>query len=503
MFVHLRRLSAQTLIYGLGEVATRLAALLLLPVYTRILTPADYGKLAIVALVTTVVAIILNSGQSSAFFRFYFQNESQNTRRKLTGTVLIFLLVSATAILLPLILFFGPLAAPLFKDVTLLPLIKIALIGTFFDVGSVIPFATFRAEQRAARYAKLSVLRFFINVTLNIIAVVVLRQGVIGVIYANLLTSILFFMVCLGLTLRTMEWTVDLSLLKQLLRFGLPIVPANLAGWALALSDRFFLQRYSGLGQVGIYAVGYSMAGILSMLTGWFNTAYAPYVYSISKQSDAKVVYARVLTYAITLFTLVGLGLALFAREALVLLTRPAYYGAARIVPLIVLAYLFFEVSYLISFGLDLTGKTGYYPFIVGAGAVVNLFLNLALIPPFGMMGAAVATVLSYMLLPIIGYFIVRRLYPVPYEWRRLLKLALVSVGVYLAGVVLKTGKLWIDLGMEIMLVLTWGLALYGWRFFTQSELVTARSTTSKGLHICQVRLRCGVSKVRRVIGRW
>ena len=496
MLLHLRRLSAQSLIYGAGSTVTRVAALMLLPVYTRILTPEDYGKLAIVALVSTVAGIILNSGQSTAFFRFYFLSETPDTRRTLTGTVLIYLLVSGAAILSPLVLLFGAMGAPLFRDATLLPLIQIALIGTFFDVGSVIPFATFRAEQRAAQYAKLSVLRFLINVTLNISAVVVLRWGVVGVIYANLLTSILFFTICLRLTLRSMEWTVDLSLLKQLLRFGLPIVPANLAGWVLTLSDRFFLERYADLSQVGIYAVGYSIAGVLNMTQSWFNMAWAPYCYSIAGQPDAKAVYARVLTYAVTLFTLVGLGLSLFARQALSLLAPPSYYGAVSVVPLIVLAYLFFEMNYLISFGLDLTGKTKYYPFIMGAGAVFNLFLNFILIPPFGMMGAAVATVLSYALLPIIEYFIVRRLYPVPYEWRRLLKLALVSVGVYLTSVVLKTGQLWVDLGVGTALVLAWALVLYGWGFFTQNELAAARAATSKGLRAFQVCLRRVVSKV-------
>ena len=217
--------------------------------------------------------------------------------------------------------------------------------------------------------------------------------------------------------------------------------------------------------------------------------------FSISKQTDARTVYSRVMTYAITLLTLVGLCLSLFAPQALSLLTTPAYRGAARVVPLIVLAYLFYEVNYLISFGLDLTNKTFYYPFVVGTAAVFNLLLNLILIPPFGMMGAAVATVLSYALLPIIEYLVVRQLYPVPYEWGRLLKLALVSAGTYLTSIVLKTGQFWIDLGIGSLLILTWGLALYGWRFFTQGELVAARSTTSKSLQILHVRLRRIVSK--------
>src|SRR6185436_15764224 len=123
-------------------------------------------------------------------------------------------------------------------------------------------------------------------------------------------------------------------------------------------SDRFFLQKYSDLSQVGLYSISYSIAGVLHLVMGWFNTAYAPYCYSIAQDADARTVYARVTIYSMTLLTLIGLGLSLFAREALTLLTPAAYHGAARIVPFIVLAYLFFQMYYLLSFGFDLTKKT-------------------------------------------------------------------------------------------------------------------------------------------------
>lgn len=479
MLEHLRRISSQTLIYGLGDAVTRIAGLLLLPIYTRFLSPDDYGKLALITLFSTVVALFLDFGQRTAFFRFYFENESPEARRRLTGTVLIFLLVAAAVISIPIILFFDRIAPALVRDVSLRSLIRIALIGVFFEVGSAIPFAIFRAKQYAGRYAVLSFSRFLISVVLNITAIVWLHWGVVGLVYASLITSALFFVICIALTVRDIEWTVDFGLLKQLLRFGLPLVPAAFAYWALNLSDRFFLQKYADLSQLGLYSISYSIAGILHMVIGWFNTAYAPYCYSIVKDENAQTVYARVMVYAITVLTLIGLGLSLFAHEALAVLTPPAYHGAARIVPLIVLSYLFFEVYYLFSFGFDLVRKTGYAPFIIGAGAIINFGFNLLLIPRFGMVGAAVATVLSYMLLPIIEYPIVRRLYPVPYEWGRLAKLLTISIAIYLIGVMLKTGRLWVDIGVGSGLILAWGLALYLGRFFGKNELLAARAASS------------------------
>jgi O-antigen/teichoic acid export membrane protein len=197
--------------------------------------------------------------------------------------------------------------------------------------------------------------------------------------------------------------------------------------------------------------------------------------------------------YSLTLLTLAGFGLSLFAREALTLLTPPAYHSAATVVPLIVLAYLFFEVYYLLSFGMDLTKKTGYAPFIIGASALINLCLNLILIPRFQMLGAAIATVISYMMLPIIEYPIVRKLYPVPYEWGRLAKLFIVSVGVYVAGVMLKTGHVWIDLAVGCAVIVGWGLILYLLGFFSQRELAAANVAVSTFLQNMRRRFQTGV----------
>jgi O-antigen/teichoic acid export membrane protein len=476
MLDYFKRLSKQTLVYGLGDAATRVVGLILLPIYTRFLTPEDYGKLAITILFPTVLSLLLEAGMRSALFKFYFDNAVE--RPKLTGTVFLFLLAVAAAFLTPIILLLDSLLLPVFKDASLIPLIQLALIGTFFDLGSVTPFAIFRAEQRASQYAVLSVARFLISATLSIIAVVVLGWGVVGLVYANLLTSALFFLICVMMTFRSIQWVIDFKLLKNLLRFGLPLVPANLAGWGLTFSDRFFLERYGNLKQVGVYAVGYSIGGILSMISGWFNTAWLPYGYSVAQQPDARQFYARALTYALTLFTFVGLVLSLFAPEALYLLATPPYYGAASVVPFIVLSHLFFSMNYMIAMGLDLTGKTFYYPFIVGASAAVNLLLNFLLIPPFGMIGAATSTALSYMLMPVLAYVIVRRFYPVPYEWARMSKLFIISVGIYLIGMLIKTGRFWLDIALGGVLLIVWCLGLYLLRFFTQKELAAARAAS-------------------------
>ena len=490
MLAHLRRLSGQTLVYGLGDAATRLVAILLLPLYTHILTPEDYGRLAITALFSTILGLLLEAGQRTAFFRFYFQAEGRETRRTLTGTLYIYLCISAAIAILALELVFGAVAPVLVKDETLVPLIRIALVGVFFDVGSILPFSIFRAEQRATQYAILSCLRFVISALLNILAVAVLRWGVVGVIYANLLTGLLFFFVCSALTFRAMTWTVDLPWLKRLLAFGLPLVLMNLASWSLTLSDRFFLERYTDLSQVGIYSLGYAIAGLANMVMAWFNTAWGAYVFAVAERPEAKLLYSRVLSYSMFLFTLMGLGLSLFAPQALVLFTTPAYYGAGRVVFLIVVSYLLSEVYYFSGIAFSLSGKTGYASLVAVIAAVANLALNFVLIPGYGIMGAAVATVLSYALLPLLALPLAQRIYPVPYEWIRLAKLAVVTGAVYLVSLIVKTDRFSVDLFVGVGLILAWGFALFVLRYFADSELAAAKAAARTGFGLVQARVK-------------
>jgi len=473
---HLKKLSGQTLLYGMGAGGTRIIALLLLPVYAHILTPAEYGELAIAYLAGTLMSLLLESGQRTAYFRLYYQDESSEFRRRLTGTVLLYLLV-ATVVLLPLFrLALRSLAEPVLHEPRLLPILDIVIATVFFETGSVVPFAVFRAEQRAASYAKLAIGRAVLNGSLNLIAVVVLGAGVRGILLANLITSIAFCAVCLVMTTRTIEWRIDPRLLRRLLSFGLPHVPANAAGWVLGLSDRLFLQYFGDLSQVGVYAIGCSVAGGVRMIMGWFNTAWAPYAMSLNKAADAPRVYARLLTYGMTLFCFLAVGASLFAREAVEVLTADAYIGAARVVPLVVAAYLLYELYYLLSLGFDLTLRPWFPVVAILTAGAANLVLNTLLIPRYGMMGAAAATALSYAVMPLLVYPVVQRLYPVPYEIGRLFVLAGVSAAVVSVGVYVETQSLWVDLPVAVGLLASWGGILLLVRFFSPSELAAARS---------------------------
>jgi O-antigen/teichoic acid export membrane protein len=242
-----------------------------------------------------------------------------------------------------------------------------------------------------------------------------------------------------------------LPLLREMLAFGLPKVPHGLMVQVQNLADRKVLDLYVSRAEVGLYHVGYTVGGAVKFALSAFEPAWGPFVYSRLKQPDAPRTLARVATYAFAAFVLAGLAVAVFARELLTVLTpkNPALRAGAPVIPVVVLAYLFHGLFLLTSVGMGVAKAARRYPVVTAAAAAVNIAANFALIPRFGMMGAAWSTVLSYACMAALGYLLSRRLYPIPFEGARLLRISLAGAACYALALLSPA---------PLLLALTWKL---------------------------------------------
>jgi O-antigen/teichoic acid export membrane protein len=474
------RLSHQTVVYGLGDAAVRFASLLLLPLYTHYLTPSDYGVLVLVGLVGTVAGVLLEMGLRTALFKYYYEDETAEGRRALTGTVLLFVLATS-AVLVGAALGLSWLVAAAALAPGVAGLLRLALLATVFDVAGMVPFGVFRAEGRATTYAAVSLARFVISATLNIVAVVVLRAGVLGVMVANLLTAAWSFGVSLFLVRRSIAWTLETERLPVLLRFGLPLVPANLAGWAMAASDRFILEHYQTASMVGIYAANAKVAELLRMATGWFFLAYVPYAFANAKQPAATELLGRMFTYFMLVFAGLALALALLAPEIVRLIAPPEFLVGHQVIPLLLLANLCYAMFYVVALSFDLSGKTQYAVVAVVVGGIANVGLNLTVIPRLGMVGAGLTAFLSTLLLLLAGYVLAQRVYRIQYEFLRLGKLLASGVAIFLLGRVTRLGVPLLDVAASAAWMLGWVVGLRMLGFFTPAEMAAVSRLLASG----------------------
>lgn len=481
------KLSHQTVVYGLGDAAVRVAALLLLPLYTHYLSSSDYGVLVLVGLVGTVAGVLLEMGLRTALFKYYYEAEAVDERRALTGTVLLFVLAASV------VLVGGAIALSWFIPAAVVRpevagLLRLALLASVFDVAGIVPFGVFRAEGRATAYATVSLARFLVNAGSNIVAVVVLRSGVTGVMYANLLTAAWSFGVGLFLVRRSIAWTVEFSRLPALLRFGLPLVPANLAGWAMAVSDRFILERYGTASMVGIYSVSAKVAELLRMATGWFFLAYVPYAFANAKQPHAKQLLSRMFTYFMLAFAGLALWLALLAPEIVRLIAPPEFLAGHRVIPLILLGNLCYAMFYVVSLSFDLSGKTQYPVVAVVMGGVANVGLNVALIPRLGMIGAGLTSFLSSLLLLAVGYALAQRVYRIPYEFLRVTKLVASGAAIYLLALATRGSLPLVNAAASVGWMFAWLMTLRVLGFFTPEETAALRRALARGWTVVRER---------------
>lgn len=476
MFSQLLRLSRHSIVYGLGAAASYVVAFFLIPVYTRYLTPADYGGLEILQTTLSILSIIFVMGLTAALFRSYFNYEDEEKRKTVVGTTFIFLTGTSLLFLLVLMVFAGSFSTLLFGSVEYTFYFRVIFLTLFFDVGIVVAFSVFRAREESKKYAIFALIRFLATAGLNILFVVVLHKGVLGILLGGLIAAFLLYSISVRSIIKNAKPSFSIAELKEMLSFGLPLVPAGLAAWIMTMGDRYFLQFLSTPTELGLYSLGYKFGMVIqALIVGPFGLAWGPFLWSTAKEKNAKEIYSSVLTY----FALVGMAVALvlsvLAKQVLEVMAAPPFYGAYKVIPLIAVSYVLYGCYQILATGIILEKKTKYVALIVGAGATVNLGLNYLLIPSYGMMGAAVATVISYLLLPVGSYFVSKRYYPIKYEWGRVAKI-FVAAGLVYVGCLFITADSVIVAGLlKVVTLLGFPLLLFAFRFFKPEEIQKAK----------------------------
>jgi O-antigen/teichoic acid export membrane protein len=472
----LTALARSALIYGLGNYGVKLVGFLLIPVYTRYLAPADYGVMSLVSTFGQALFIFLNLGQSTALFRFYYDDDTpQGRERVIAGSLWIVLVVSTPITLLALTLS-KPTAGLLLGDSSLAWLVAIGILTVACRQLLRLPFAILRADDRDTRYATWSVLRTALSAGLAIVLVVGFHMGVSGVLTSQLVAEALCCVILVPPIARTLRAGRVGSEMRQQLTFGLALVPGAMAGFTLDLSDRFFLRHYSTLEEVGLYSLGYRLGEIIFFVVAAVQLAWPQFVYGNRKSPQAKELFSYAATYYLLGMLFCVLGLSTLAPELVRLMAAPEYHSAAPVVPLIALAGLCEGLRFVFTIGIAFQKRPLIRSAAMGAAALVNVGLNVLLIPRYGMMGAAWSTLVGFVTLISIEYVVSRRFYPVPYQHARFAKLAGVVMLLYVASGLVPPGAPVVVAAEKVALLLV-GYPLLLWlaRFFEPAEIEHVR----------------------------
>ena len=468
--MRISKVFSHSIVYGFTGVASTLSAVFLVPVYTRILSPSDYGITAIIAIVVSVMTIIFNLGLSSAIFWAYFRASDEEEKRKVIGTAFLFQIIFGIFMLLLLILLSAQINTLLFPNGQPTIYLKIAAFTIFFQSSFTLPLAIFRALEKPFIYVAISISNLLLNIFLSVFLVVFLRLGVMGVFLANLGSVSIIYLISVPFILKKAKLQISIKWLKDMLSFGLPMIPAGLSIWVLNSSDRYFLNHFVGLDSVGIYNVGYRIGMLLILLTGAVQLAYVPFMFSIAKRPDARNIYSRFATYYFTLLVFAALTLSIFSKEAVQILTGANFHSAYVIVPFIAFSYVAYGMYFNFATGVSIKKKTIFSMVATIVAGIVNILLNYFLIMKFAMLGAAISTLISFVLLMLLIYYFSNRVYHIDYQFKRMFKVLSLGVVMVFIGVILNL-PLFINLIIKFGLIISFLIILYFIKFFTEEEM--------------------------------
>ncbi len=430
-----RRLTADISVYGVGNFLSKFAALITIPFFTRLFSPAEYGVIDVIATVTSLLAVLIVLGFDSAQHYYFYRDRNLDSKKKMLSTALAFRLSLAFLIFLISYILREPIARYALGDIQYSQYLTVSLLSIPFLVGVSFFSNTCRMFFRKKMYIVLTAVMDFFRVAVILILVFVLDQGLYGIFLGQLIAYIVFFIIGFFITKGYLMPTFDIPYFKKLFLYGSPVFFASIVMWALDFSDRLFLVHLVPLADVGLYSLGYKIAAIITLITMSFRVAWTPLSHDIASDDDAPLFYGNVLKlYLAGLFTL-AVFLALFAKEVILLVAETTYVSSARIVGILAFSYILYGALPVAGIGLQLKKKQQYMSYAALMAFLSNFVLNYILIRTLGYPGAALATMISYVIAIIAVYHFSESFYPIVFAWKRTILFILLCAAIILTGI--------------------------------------------------------------------
>lgn len=491
MSEYLRRLATTGAAYTASSVLSKLIAVFLLPIYTGALSPADYGAAEVMLASVVAASIVVRLGLIEALLRFYYlsvpaasstsppggaEGSSFQARVVSTGFASLFWATTAGAAIA--LAFATPISEALLDHADP-ELARLAVLGLWTLTLWEYALTLLRVDERARAYFALTVLNVLATIPVTVALVVVADQGAAGILLGTFGTGAVFLIWLLWQQHHRLSFRFELPLLRRMIRFGLPTMPAELSLYSLNFIDRILIVRLAGLAEAGLYALAIKFAQGMNVIARAFQLAWPPLAYSIADDDEARRAYSLVFTWFAAVCAFGVAGLWLLARWIVDLLAAPEYFESFRAIGLLATGVSLYALYLVLVVILGRTGRTEFNLPATIAGTVVNVVLNLILIPSHGIVGAGIALVASYLVVLVLMYALTQRLFPVPYEWGRLALLVGVSAAVVVGGELLLPTHGLAGLAMRVGLWLALPAILLAAGFITREERAVLRTMLS------------------------
>lgn len=427
MLDKIKSLSKDTLIYGVSTIVGRFLNFLLVPLYTNIFPPGEFGVVANIFAYIAILNVFFTIGLESGYFKFASTLEVGTEKENFSHP---FLGIFFNSLILSLILFlFSADFSYAFQiDISRQILIKYTALILFFDAVAIVPFAYLRLKNKPKIFATIKFINILINVIGNVFMILFLKYGIEAVFISNIIASVITIILLLPVIVSNFEIKFNKKLVSELLRFSLPHIPSGISANIVQVINRPILTALTNDTSVGIFQANYRLGIFMMLFVSMFEFAWRPFFLNNAKFPDAKKLFAKVMTIFILAASFIFITLTLFIDDIATFkipfkgyLIGKAYWGGLAVVPLVLMAYLFYGIYINLMAGIYIEKKTKYLPVITGAAAIINILFNFLLIPGYGIMGAGITTLISYITMAVGIYIVAQKYYHIRYEYLNIL----------------------------------------------------------------------------------
>jgi O-antigen/teichoic acid export membrane protein len=430
-------LARHTGVYGAGTVVGGVARAALVPVIARYVPTDEYGKASVVFILVALLSIASELGLSSSLIKFVTEARTEEDRKRSVSTVLVGSLVVAVPLALVCLMASGALSRLLLGSRDYASLVAVGVVGGFGNAILQVGLSFERAMSRSSRYFLYTLAKGAISLALSIALVVSLRRGAEGLLIGAALPPLVIGAIVYARLFRYCGSGFSKASFKAILDFGGPLVPMNLSMWILTYSDIYLLRRLGGgsgsLAEVGLYQYAQEICLLLVLPISALNLAWPQFLFANYDKPGGRDLFARVQAYFAFFLVEMGFLVAVFSRPIIGLVGSEAYSGSATVLPLLACSLVFYGLSVVFSSGLYVAGKTRILAAVVLVSACINVGLNVLLIPCLGKQGAALATLVTNLIMMSTLVALAQRRFRIPFRITR--TMVSVGLGVGLVGV--------------------------------------------------------------------
>lgn len=427
----------ESMIYGVGTILVRAVSFILLPLYTIFFTTAEAGYVYLLFTFIAFAQVFYNHGMDSAFLKF--MSQEKESKESILSTSLLILLFSSGIFSLILYYYSAPISI-FYLEINEPFWISLCSLILFIDVLSSRIMAYLRVINRPIYFSTITIVSVMITIASNIYFITSLNMGILGVLYGTLAGSLIRFILVTPLLASGVKYNLfKFNLSRKMFTFGLPFFPAALFFMIMEMADRYLLLQFADVEAVGIYSIGYKMGSVLMFLITGFNLAWQPLFHKEQQNDNRLEIFSTISTQFLTFMILVGGIISIWLPLIVKIpigngntLIGEGFWGSIQIIPIIMLSYIFYAAYILQMPSLYDGNNQKWSPLLRGLGAVINIGLNLILIPNHGGMGAAIATLLAYSIMFIALFILNRKWLPISFNYGRIiLLLGICIIGFY------------------------------------------------------------------------